>query len=160
MTRTMQILLVFSLLQGCSHAPNVLIESIAVTEGSVFPQIPLKDQFDKDMAAGSETTWVLFSREKEVSAMIHGVLQSQKTLIGTRGVYVADISAMPSLVTRLFALPKMRKYPYSVALDRDGAFTKLWPIQGNAATFFKLQNGRVETIHYIKNAEDLMKELQ
>ena len=31
-------------------------------------------------------------------------------------VYVADISGMPSLISKFIALPKMKKYPFSVLL--------------------------------------------
>jgi hypothetical protein len=160
MTLTLQILLILSLLQGCSHAPNKAIEGVPLAEGSVFPATPLQDQFEKEVAVGDSTPWVLFSREKEVSAIVNGVLQSHKELTNRGGVYIADISAMPGLVTRLFALPKMRKYPYSVALDREGVFTKLWPTQANAATLFRLKHGRVQEIRFLKSAEDLLKELQ
>ena len=38
-----------------------------------------------------------------------------------RLVYVADISGMPALVTRMFALPKMRELPFPIALVREDA---------------------------------------
>jgi len=42
-------------------------------------------------------------------------------------LYVADVSKMPAMVGKLFAKPKMRKLPYRIALDEDGALTANWP---------------------------------
>lgn len=147
------LLSIFLFVLGCSHAPPVSGPLLNV--GQNFPIFTLNDQFDKEVALTSNTSWVLFSKEKDVNAMVHGVLQSHKDFVSQGGLYVVNISAMPSLVTKLFAMPKMRKYPYSMALDTEGTTTNTWPVQTGAATLFKLKGGRIEEIVYIKTAEEL-----
>src|SRR3546814_1459443 len=36
--------------------------------------------------------------------------------------YISDISSMPALIAKLFALPKMRKYSFRLLLNRDDDF--------------------------------------
>lgn len=128
--------------------------------GSALPTLTLKDQHDKPVAIPADTRWVLFSAEKSVSDMVGSVLSAEPA--GAMGrahlVYVADLSAMPAMVTRLFALPKLRELPYSIALVRDAADVAQvadLPRQPGAATLLRLDNGRIAQVTTVGNAADL-----
>jgi hypothetical protein len=58
-------------------------------------------------------------------------------------VYVANISGMPAVITRLFALPRMRERPYRMLLDRDGNATKDIPAVPGRPTVLTLVRGQV-----------------
>jgi hypothetical protein len=64
-------------------------------------------------------------------------------------VYIADISGMPRIISKLFALPKMRKRPYPLLLDRSGEATERIPDVDGQATLVYLAALRVARIeHY------------
>jgi hypothetical protein len=61
---------------------------------------------------------------------------------------------MPSFVTSFFALPKMKKYPYSLMLIYDD-FGKKFNIKDEMFTVYKLNNLKVEEILYFKDTKNL-----
>jgi hypothetical protein len=132
--------------------------SLAV--GSTLPDLALKDQHDKPVAISSDTRWVLIASEKPVSDMVSAVLSAEPAgvMARMRLVYVADISGMPALITRMFALPKLRELPFSIALVREAAeMTQVadLPRQQGAATLLRLENGRIAQLAAVRNAAEL-----
>lgn len=137
------------------QTPTVLQESMA------FPNFRLKDQHENDLNMTSEIKLLIFTKNKAASAFTNLALEGKTpddfSKIGL--FYVADISGMPGIITSMFALPKMKKYTYRVALDTEGDVTKNWPTQPDSTTVFSLENGIIKTIQYVKSKEDLEKAL-
>jgi len=134
---------------GASAAP--------VAVGATLPEIALADQHDVAGRVGPETRLLLFTRDMDASKITKEVLaENGATMLASAGaVYVADISAMPSLVTALFAMPGLRKRPYPMLLDRDGAVTKDVPSETGAVTVLALDHGVVRRVEYVTSAERL-----
>ena len=79
--------------------------------GDSFPKLTLEDQFSKKTEVtqkGSAT--LLLSFEKDVSADIKKYIGTkEKGFLEVHNImYISDISTMPSLITRMFVLPKMK----------------------------------------------------
>ncbi len=75
-------------------------------------------------------------------------------LTTNKAYYVADISGMPSLIAKFFALPKMKDYPFSVLLvdeEQTKAFTK----KEDNITVYTVTNGKISDIKYVKDAAGL-----
>ena len=128
--------------------------------GSVLPALTLKDQHDKRVVIPSDTQWVLFASEKAVSDMVSAVLSTQPAdvVAGMRLIYLADISGMPAIVTSMFALPKLRSLPFSIALVRDAnEATQIadLPRQPGAATLLRLEDGRITRLDAVRNSTEL-----
>jgi hypothetical protein len=128
--------------------------------GSAMPPLSLSDQHDKPAAVGPSTRWVVFTAEKAVSDMVSAVLTAEPagTVERMRLVYVADISGMPSLVTRMFALPKLRELPFPIALVRDPAqVTQVADIPRvpGSATVLRIDAGRVALVVMARQAAEL-----
>lgn len=133
--------------------------------GAALPALVLKDQHDKPVAIPADTRWVLFSAEKPVSDMVGAVLSAEPA--GVMGrlhlVYVVDISKMPGMVTRMFALPKLREQPYPIALVREApevAQVADLPRQPGAATLLHLDSGRITKVTAVASAAELRTALQ
>jgi len=79
------------------------------------------DQWDKPVELTEQTKWLVISQSKESGNTVKEAFDSLelKDLKQHKIIYLADISAMPSLVTKLFALPKMRDYAFPMALIRE-----------------------------------------
>ena len=125
-----------------------------------MPTLSLTDQHDKPAAVGPQTRWVVFTAEKPVSDMVSTVLAAEPAGVADRLrlVVVADLSGMPALVTRMFALPKLRELPFPIALVREGAqlaqVADIPRVKG-AATVLRLDNGRVAQVATVRLADDL-----
>jgi hypothetical protein len=74
-------------------------------------------------------------------------------LEAAHAVYVSDISRMPGVVTKLFALPAMRKRSYRILLDRDGKVTADIPNEEGKITVLELADGTIARIHYVGTVE-------
>lgn len=130
--------------------------------GARLPSIVLNDQFDQPVLIDSSTQWIVFSQEKAVNAFVSDYMSEQGAQqIRQRGiVYVADISGMPSLVTRMFALPKMRKLSFPIGLARDSKTLANIPRRNGAATVLRLRSGVVQNIIFANNPAQLKQSIQ
>ena len=61
---------------------------------------------------------------------------------------------MPSLIAKFFALPKMKKYPFSILLVDENQTKEFTKKEGNI-TVYSVTNGKISDVKYIKNAEEL-----
>jgi hypothetical protein len=115
----------------------------------------LNDQFDKPHTVNAATKTILVSFEKSTSADINEFLSTKESgfLEKNNTVFIADISGMPSIITSLFALPKMKKYNYNILLiyDEDD---KRFLRQEERTTVYTLEDGVIKSISYIQK-EDL-----
>ncbi len=115
------------------------------------------DQWEKSVEISGETKIVLFSYDMDGSDIIKAALDEIKVkdLSAKQWVYIADVSGMPALVAKLFAMPKMKKYPYAIALDKKGEQTKGWQRQAGQAAVLILQNGQVQSVQYFADSKAL-----
>lgn len=60
---------------------------------------------------------------------------------------------MPSFVTSLFALPKMRKYKYTLMLMYEE--NKIFPQQGEALTVIRFKDNKINSIEFIQEDESI-----
>ncbi len=115
------------------------------------------DQWGKTAEINQETKIVLFSHDMNGSDVVKAVFKSLdvKDLPANHWLYIADISGMPSLISKLFAIPEMKKYPYAVALDKTGDVTKDWQRKENSVTVLMLKNAEVQSIKYFSDEKVL-----
>lgn len=139
---------------------SVSAEPAPLAAGSDLPALSLNDQHDKPVPVGPATRWVVFTAEKPVSDMVSAVLAAEPAGVADRLrlVYVADISGMPALVTRVFALPKLRELPFPIALVRESAQVAQVadiPRTAGSATVLRLEGGRVTQVAAARQAAEL-----
>lgn len=131
-------LLAILLLVGAAHGAPLAV-------GDPMPPLTLEDQHGRAGTVGDGVRVVVVSRDMEAGDVVKKALagRDQAFLDAHGAVYVANISGMPALVTRLFALPRMRERPYRMLLDRDGSATKDIPAVPGRPTVLTLEAGRV-----------------
>lgn len=119
------------------------------------------DQFDNLHSVDSDTRWLLFTRSMAGAELAQQALQgsSKAQLTKAKLLYVADVSAMPSLILKFAALPKMQDLSYPIALDREGELSKLYPVADDAAALIDLKQLQLTQIRYFDNAEALQQAL-
>jgi hypothetical protein len=118
--------------------------------GDTFPKTVLDDQFKKSMEVENSDKLVIMAFEKDTSIGISTFLKAQsKDFMAKKQMkYISDISSMPSFVTSMFALPKMKKYPFSVMLIED-EFGKQFNRKDAKVTLYKLKNRKIIAIEFI-----------
>lgn len=125
---------------------------------SNIEDITIKDQFEKEHKLDANVKTILFASDKGTSDLLKDYLlplSENKNILEENGaVYVADISGMPSLISKFIALPKMKKYPFSVMLLDDSNkdnFTK----EDGKIIVYSIEDGKVSKIDKISTSEEL-----
>lgn len=127
---------------------------------SVVDNLKIKDQNEVEKVIDTNVKTILFASDKSTSDMLRDYLlplsEKENILEKNSAVYVADISGMPSLISKFIALPKMKKYPFSVLLLDDinkDNFVK----EDGKIIVYSLENGKVVKIDKISTKEELAK---
>jgi hypothetical protein len=128
-----------------------------LTVGDAIGPLALADQHGRPGAVDDATRLVLFSRDMAAGEVAKQALAGtdQTFLDARRAVYVADVSAMPRLVMRLFALPKLRDRPYRMLLDRDGSTARDVPAVAGRPTLLVLERRRILRVVQPATASEL-----
>ena len=115
----------------------------------------LENQHDETGRVDASTKVILFSRDMDGGKLIKEALEDvpQEELDVRGAVYVSDISGMPRLVARLFAVPSIRKRPYAMLLDREGDVTARLPDTEGEATLIFLSELEIDRIEHASSAE-------
>jgi hypothetical protein len=130
-------------------------EPIAV--GSHVVAFSLEDQHGEKHEVDESVRLILFTRDMDGGDLIKEALADTDRGFLDRhdAVYIADISKMPALIARLFALPSMRKRPYRMLLDREASVTAALPAEKGRATAIVIDELRIQSIDYLGSAEEV-----
>lgn len=140
----------FTVFLGLSAFANSL------TVGNNLPTLTIKDQFEKKHTIDANIKTIIFSATKtEGTTIKEFLLTKDKDYLTTNNTaYVADITGMPSLITKFIAMPKMKDYPFSVLLV-DEATKGLFPVKEDMISIISLDNGKITDIKYVKTSTEL-----
>ncbi len=166
------ILPLFSFLLCAAVAPQSHAQAPAIDEavprtagkakmlaaGDVMAPYTFPDQFGEEHTLAASTRAVLISSEKKISQAINAWLAAKDEgyLADKKLEYVSDISPMPAPITKLFALPKMKKQTFPILLNRDDSFKDSYPRQDKKMALFILdENHTVTAIEYVANPKEV-----
>jgi len=109
----------------------------------------MTDQFDKKHTVNAAVKTIIVSFEKDTSANLNEFLEKQEAgfLEKNNAAFIADISGMPSIITKIFALPKMRNYNYNILLITDEE-DKRFLQKEEKLTVYKIENGVITSVEY------------
>jgi hypothetical protein len=135
----------------------VVLSAAPLETGTPMPVLTFKDQHDTTQTVDANTRLLIFSAEREVSALVETALADQTTeSLSAAGIqYVSDISAMPGMVTSMIALPKMRKRPYPMLLGREAEETAILPREPGKVTLVASDGGSITSVQFIGDATSL-----
>ena len=110
----------------------------------------------------SNVKTIIISYEKYIGKLINKYLESQNPsyLDELNAVFIADISDIPSFFIRFVALPKIRKYKYTIYLQYEDEFSEFIPAKDKKITIIKIQNHKVKSISYVSTQSELKKALE
>jgi len=116
----------------------------------------LPDQFGSYHTVDRHTQTIIVSFEKDTGKDVNTFLASKDSnyLKQNSAVFIANISKMPAIITRMFAMPKLKKYKHTILLvnnEDDDRFSA----KEEKITIYKLENSVVKKIYYISSAKEL-----
>lgn len=151
--RTAATLLCSLLVTGAIAAP--------LAPGQAVPPLVASDQHDRPWSVAPSTRILLFAADKAASDLVTEALgeRDADVLDARQAIFIADIHAMPSMITRVFALPALRALPYAVGLGRDAALTADLPRRKGQVTLIMLDNGVIGSLRFLGTPEDILQAL-
>lgn len=146
------------LMLKCIFLTLLAIPAFALQAGESLTPFKIENQFGEPAELTAETELVVFSSDMDAAKLVTkhlndnaGKITLDKTLI------VSDISKMPSMISKMFAIPKMKKYSFKMALDKTGDTTKGWPREKGTVVVMKLSSLKVDSVEMLKTQEDVAK---
>ncbi|BAN46688.1 hypothetical protein PCA10_09560 [Metapseudomonas resinovorans NBRC 106553] len=105
----------------------------------------LLDQYEQPYSLDDGLQLLLVARSMDGAKLLKAALEGRPKgyLEARHGVFVADISRMPSLVSSLFAVPAMRDYNYRVLLDRESRVASRYPGSESGVLWLRLDHGKL-----------------
>ena len=133
------------------------VGAVLAEAGVELPVLTLNDQYDQPVLIGPATKCLVFAAEKSVSEFVTRVFEARvkNHQENEAVVYVSDISAMPAMISRMFAIPKLRELPFQVALARQANLVIDLPRRAGFATVLSVRNGKVTQVQYAQTEAQL-----
>ena len=140
----------------------LLLFLTTTTHAEELQPLAVVDQWGKAQVLNSETQLLIFSHHKEGSGWVKQALQVMgiTNMEEKHWLYVADISSMPKMITKLFAVPKMRDYAFPIALARDEKTLQEWPKKEGFVAIYSLNNLFIESMVYFNTSDTIRLHLE
>lgn len=134
----------------------------ALQAGDRLAPWTLLDQHDQPYTLNDQTRTLLIARSMDAAKMVNAALQDKPKgfLEARQTVFVADIQKMPTLIARMFAIPKMRDYSYRVILDRDARIVPQYAGDEDKVLWLQLRDGQLVSQQQFGSAEQLRAALE
>lgn len=125
--------------------------------GDSISPMKLVDQFGVLHSLDKTPNTIIMTFEKEPTSKVHKFLANKPKdyLISNNATFVAEISQMPAFVTKMFAIPAMRKYNHPVLLINDENVGERFPAQDDKITIIKSENGKIKSISFVSDISSL-----
>ncbi|MBN2865469.1 MAG: hypothetical protein JXK16_05625 [Thiotrichales bacterium] len=133
------------------------MSAVAYAQQTLVPAEFL-DQWEKPQALNADTKWVIFTSTKEAGKWVKETLETMQVedMAAKQWLYVADISGMPSLITKFMAIPKMQDYKFPIALEREGDITQAWPKQEDAVNVYKMDGLTIQKVYALTSEPEVV----
>lgn len=155
--------LAFALLfSGCSEEPKIAVEPKTYV-GNSLETLQLNDQFGKPHRLDADTKTVIFAFSKEMGHVSNDFFTAQEPgyLDQRHALFIADVSAAPSLIRSMFIMPGLKDFNHTVLVIEDENVAASYRIDEHQEELMVLDvnNFVIESISYAKTAEELNEKL-
>jgi len=138
----------------------LLVGSVAadpLAESDRLEPFSLEDQFGETHEVNESLSALICASDMDGGDLIEAALKESgaELLANANAVYVANISRMPKIITKLFAMRSFKKRGYPMLLDREGELTKSLPGQEGKATIISLDRLRIAGVRHFEDGESL-----
>lgn len=135
------------------------------TPSQTLPPQVLADQWEKPIELNEQVKWLVITQAKDAGKMVKQSFDALQLadLTQYQLLYIADISGMPSFITKMFALPKMRDNAFRMALiNQEGQLDgmQITGLDTGFVTVLTLDNLKVMNTRVFKDQATLTGFLQ
>lgn len=111
----------------------------------------------RQMKIPNKTKLVIVAFEKDTGALVNEYLDKQSPfyLLKNNSIFIADINKMPTIVTSMFALPKLQKYKHLIYLHYSDKLQEAVPNKEQKITLLRFENSKIKEISYISTVLEL-----
>lgn len=129
----------------------------ALEQGERLAPWTLLDQYEKPYSLDNQLGLLLVARDMDGAKLVKAALDGKpKDFLEQRhAVFVADISRMPSVISKLFAVPAMQDYNYRVLLDRESRVAPRYEAPEGQVLVLTLRDGMLQGQKAFASAESL-----
>lgn len=154
-----RVVILFLLL--CLPICSVSAEQQEWVVGQTLKTMAFTDQHGRNQVIDETTRMILFAADRAAAKLVHAAIENQDDdyLPAQRVVYVADISRMPWLIARIFAIPRMKDYAYPIALGRKSEDCVEFPRQKGKVSLIYLDQQKLKKIVFAATADMILKNL-
>ena len=124
--------------------------------GEELSLLQYETQRDEKVTIPTGTRTLVFTSEMEASKIAHEVFEigGEDYLNQNSTIFISDIHKMPFLISKFVALPKMRKYKYTMHLIKEDG------VGSGKLTVISLSNFKITSIQYVGSADELKKQIE
>lgn len=122
----------------------------------------LVNQYGQSFQTAENMTTVMLVGGMKMKGMVRDTLEELNVdcLRQGRVVYLANISGMPNLISKMVAVPKLRKLDYPVWLDYSGDTALTLPAQKGEVTLLSIASpGQVSAVSFVNSPQALRQKL-
>lgn len=111
----------------------------------------------RQMKIPNKTKLVIVAFEKDTGALVNEYLNTQSPfyLPKNNTIFIADINKMPTIVTNMFALPKLQKYKHLIYLNYSDKLESAVPNKEQKITVLRVEDAKIKEISYISTVLEL-----
>ena len=150
---------------GCSGNTEELSNiKPALVKGATLSSLKLNDQFGKAHSLPSDTKLVIFAFSKDMAHTCNDFFATKQPnyLETHHALFVADVSAAPSLIRSMFIMPGLKDLKHTVLLFEDK--TKAAPFRAKVdtekITIVTLENGTITKTTSLTTDKELQKAIE
>lgn len=129
----------------------------ALEVGQKLVKTEFLNQHDEAGSITANTRLLIFVAGGGAGEIVHEVLEKRGDayLTSNQIAVVADVHRMPSIITALFAKPRMQNYSYKMFLIHEQGEGDSFPRQAEKVTVLQLDQRKIREINFAGNAADL-----
>lgn len=120
-------------------------------------RLRLKDQHETPVKIPTDTRFLVFAHDMSGKDIVTEWLESKEEgyMNTNRVVYVVNISGMPRIIARMFAMPALRKKPYQIIIDEVGQKTEDWESSDDKVSVFTVDDLTVTNKQFAASVSEL-----
>ncbi len=120
------------------------------------------DQHGNLQTISKDLKYLLFVSDMDASKVVHPYLLKlkQEGMNLKKLALIADIHKMPTVISKMIAIPKMKEYPYIIHLILDNTRGAYFPKEKGKVFILFLENYKVQKIERVDSQVELEKIIQ
>jgi len=126
--------------------------------------LKLNDQFEKSHSLKSTTTKVIFAFSKDMAHTCNDffVTKNPTYLEDNNAIFVADVSAAPSLIRSMFIMPGLRDFEHKVLILEEKSIAAPYRANQNVEKIIivEVKDGIIKNIETVNTVDELSKKIE